>query len=211
MHQKRRENKILEECKLVERMKAGDRSAFDLLYERYCNQLLRMATLILGNQADSEDVVQETFVKCYVNCKDLKDCNGFRSWLFTILTRTAWQYGKKMHQEIPDEEIERKADGSNLESSLDIVIQEEQSQMIYRLIHGLDMKHRTVIVYYYYNQMSTKEIARLCGCLEGTIKSRLFHARKILKEEIMKLEQEDIKKNEKQSQCRRENNPSFVR
>ena len=76
-----------------------------------------MATLILGNQSDSEDVVQETFVKCYLNCHDLKDANGFKSWLYTILTRTAWQYSKKLKREISNEEIEIKLNDINSQSS----------------------------------------------------------------------------------------------
>ena len=200
----------MEEYKIVDRMKAGDRSAFDLLYAQYKNTLLRMATLILGNQADSEDVVQETFVKCYLNCHDLKDSHGFRSWLFTILTRTAWQYGKKHGKEIPDEEIEIKAEHADDKNSLDIYMEHEQSRIIYQMIHDMDIKHRTVIIYYYYNQMSTKQIAKICGCLEGTVKSRLFHARNLLKTELQNLEQEEVS-HEYESKNRRSHRPGFAR
>lgn len=200
----------MEEHKLVERMKAGDRCAFDLLYEQYKNQLLRAAYLILGNQSDSEDVVQETFVKCYLSSGELKDVSVFRSWLYTILTRTAWQYGKKKSKEIPDVEVTAKADPNASPSSLEVIMEAEESKIMYQFIHELDVKHRTVIVYYYYNQLSTKEIAKLCGCLEGTVKSRLFHARKLLKEKWIKSEQEDAR-NENESKSRRKNNPGLVR
>ncbi|MDF2886172.1 MAG: polymerase, sigma-24 subunit, subfamily, partial [Lacrimispora sp.] len=59
----------------------------------------------------------------------------------------------------------------------------------------LDMKYRTVILLYYYNELSTKEIARVTGTMEGTVKSRLFKARKLLKGI---LEAEDILEGEKE-------------
>ena len=73
---------------------------------------------------------------------------------------------------------------------LDIVVHKEQAGELYKAISRLDMKYRTMIVYYYYNQMSTREIAAACNCLEGTVKSRLFTARGQLKKHLMKAEQE---------------------
>ena len=57
-----------------------------------------------------------------------------------------------------------------------------EAREIYRVVKELPVKQRTVIVFYYYNQMSTKEIARVMNCLEGTVKSRLFTARASLKQ-----------------------------
>ena len=179
-----------DETQLVESMKKGDRDAFDRIYERYSNQILRMAYLIVGNRADSEDIMQETFIKCYLHCKELKKNAGFRSWLYQILTRTAWNYGKKGSKEFPDEEIERTAERTDGTSALDVIIHKEQAQEICDAIRKLDIKYRTIVVYYYYNQMSTKEIATACNCLEGTVKSRLFTARGQLKKYLQNAEKE---------------------
>ncbi len=179
-----------DETQLVESMKKGDRDAFDRIYEQYCNQILRMAYLIVGNRADSEDIMQETFIKCYLHCKELKNNAGFRPWLYQILTRTAWNYGKKGSREYPDEEIERTAERTDGTSTLDVIIHKEQSREICEAIRKLDIKYRTMIIYYYYNQMSTKEIATACNCLEGTVKSRLFTARGQLKKYLQQAEQE---------------------
>ncbi|MDO5574109.1 MAG: RNA polymerase sigma factor [bacterium] len=179
-----------DELQLVESMKQGDRDAFDRIYEKYCNQILRMAYLIVGNRADSEDITQETFIKCFLHCRELKNNAGFKAWLYQILTRTAWNYGKKAAREYPDEEIEQTAERTDGVSVLDVVVHKEQADELYKAISRLDMKYRTMIVYYYYNQMSTREIAAACNCLEGTVKSRLFTARGQLKKHLMKAEQE---------------------
>lgn len=178
----------MEEIELVKLLKQGDKIAFDQLYERYKDILMRMAYLICGNLADSEDVVQESFIKCYQCIHQLKQEERFKSWLFQILTRTAWKYCKKRAKEIVDEDkVVEKVDDKEL-SSLDIVLDKERDKKLMELINGLSIKHRTTLVLYYYNELSTKEIAKILGCLEGTVKSRLFTARKLLKKSIIESE-----------------------
>lgn len=190
-------------------MKKGDRNAFDQIYERYQNRILRMAYLIVGNLADSEDIAQETFIKCYLHCSELKDNTGFKSWLFQILTRTAWNYGKKKARELPDDEIEKSLEHSDGITVLDHVLESEQTAEICRAVRTLDIKHRLVIVYYYYNQMATREIAKACSCLEGTVKSRLFTARRLLKN-VLKEKEQEAPYYEKSEQLRQANHTGLV-
>lgn len=184
----------MDEIKLVQKLKAGDKSAFDALYEKYKNTLLRMAYLVSGNMADAEDIVQETFVKCYVHIGELKKPEGFKSWLFQILYRTAYSHGKKRRREIPSEDIDIQADAVSRDTPLDRIIESEVEKAVKDAVWSLGFKHRAVVVMYYYNEMSTKEIAGILACTEGTVKSRLFMARKKLKGI---LEQNGGKSNEK--------------
>lgn len=95
MHQFRKGSKKVEEKELVRKMKDGEKNAFDELYSLYCKPLLRTVYLIVGNRSDAEDIVQETFVKVFLYAKELKKEEGFRTWLYQIATRTAWELGKK--------------------------------------------------------------------------------------------------------------------
>ncbi|MFR5602513.1 MAG: RNA polymerase sigma factor [Lachnospiraceae bacterium] len=169
---------------VVERMREGDEEAFDQLFAWYQNKIFRMAYLISGNYADSEDIVQETFVKCYSNRHQLKDVSGFQSWLYQILTRTAWRYCRKSRREQPVETLFDQELESGELLPLDQVLQSEESMVVRREINRLPLKQRTVVIYYYYNDMTTKEIARVTGCMEGTVKSRLFTARKRLEQAL---------------------------
>lgn len=180
----------MDEIKLVLRLKDGNKDAFDQLYEKYKNILLRMAYLVSGNIADAEDIVQDTFVKCYLHIGELHKPEGFKPWLFQIMYRTAYRQGKKRSREIPDEDIVIKADASSDGiTSLDHVIQTEMEKMINNAVWALDFKHRAVVVMFYYNEMSAKEIAKVLSCTEGTVKSRLFTARKRLKGTLGYLEE----------------------
>ncbi len=171
----------MDEKELVRQLKGGDRDAFDALYEKYKNILLRMAYLVSGQIFDAEDIVQETFVKCFLHISELKKEEGFQSWLFQILYRTAYRQAKKRKREIPDEDIAIRTDATDGVTSLDRIIQTENERLVNQAVQSLDFKHRAVVVLYYYNEMATKEIARILGCTEGTVKSRLFAARKKLR------------------------------
>ena len=183
---------IVEDNLLVQKLKNGDKEAFDSLYEEYKNVALRTAFLIVNNKTDSEDIVQEAFVKAYLHIRELKNEDGFRPWLFQIVTRTAWNMGKKKSKEVPDEDILLKADRLGKKNILDDLIISEQSLLIRDIINKLDIKYRTVVVLYYYNQFSTREIAKITECLEGTVKSRLFGARKMIKNALGTMEQEEF-------------------
>jgi RNA polymerase sigma factor (sigma-70 family) len=171
----------LEEEQLVRRFQNGSTEAFDLLYEKYKNQALRCIYLITNSRYDCEDIVQEAFVKTYLCISELKDASQFKSWFFQILYRTAWRYMKKKAKEMPLEEIEKHIENPKQVSSLDEIMQAETKSLIKQEIEKLDIKHRTVIVLYYYNELSIAQIAKIVGCFEGTVKSRLANARKKLR------------------------------
>ena len=173
----------MEEAELVRKMISGDKDAFAGLMEIYQKQALRAAYLISGNYADSEDIVQETFTSCYINRKQIRDPEAFKGWFYKTLSRTAWRVCRKARREQPAEEVypeEKEAPGGLLSR----VILKEEEQALYREILRLPVKQRTVIILYYYN-----EIAAACGCLEGTVKSRLFHGKARLKEALTKQDQ----------------------
>ena len=76
----------MEDAELVKKMISGDMDAFDRLMEQYQAEALRAAYLISGNHADSEDIVQETFVSCYLNRSQIKNPEAFRSWFYESLS-----------------------------------------------------------------------------------------------------------------------------
>lgn len=171
---------------LVQQLKKGSREAFDLLYEKYKNLVIRTAYLITGSKPDSEDVAQETFVKVYLHISELKNDAGFKPWMMQILVRTAYRSGKKRSREVPDDGIERLSEKESraVLSPLGQMIKREEAEMISRAVAALPVKQKTVVVLYYYNGFSVAEIAKMLDCREGTVKSRLHTARKFLKGEL---------------------------
>ncbi len=168
----------MEEAKLVQKMKKGDKEAFGKIYEIYKEKIYRTACLISSNRTDAEDITQETFIKAYLHCKELKDETLFKYWLFKILNRTAWQMMKKQKREEPDDEIFDRLGSEVICSPVNNIIQKQEQEMLINTIKSLNYNQRITVILYYYNEMSVKEIAKTLGCMEGTVKSRLFAARK---------------------------------
>ncbi|MGN0465548.1 MAG: RNA polymerase sigma factor [Lachnospiraceae bacterium] len=173
---------------LIKLWKAGNELAFNAIYDRYKDIALRTAWLLCKNYADSEDIVQETFVLCHMHIDQLKEGMSFKSWMLKILVRNAWKSVKKAKREIPEEE---KMDsgwnwGVQGKEPLEQTLEQEESLAIGNAINQLSKKHRMIIVLYYYNDLSVREIAKIIGCMEGTVKSRLYFARKQLREILKK-------------------------
>ena len=76
----------MDERTLIRQMKSGNRSSFDRIYELYHVPLFRSAYLICGNREDAEDVLQDTFVTCWLCIGQLRQEESFRYWLFRIMT-----------------------------------------------------------------------------------------------------------------------------
>lgn len=170
----------MDEENIVRRMMDGDLDAFGALMEKYERPALRAAWLISGNAADSEDIVQETFTACYLNRKKLRDPAAFSTWFYRILTRTAWKICRKSRKEQPKEDapLEQEDIGKSV---LESCIMKEEERILWEAVEKLPQKQKVVLILYYYNDMTIREIAKVCGVFEGTVKSRLFHAKEQLK------------------------------
>lgn len=179
------------DVELIRKWKEGDEDAFSAMYERYRQTAMRTAWLLCHNLADSEDIVQETFVQCYFHIQELKDESRFRPWMLKCLVRTGWKLMKKQKREMPEAQMELHLERERyLESTfsgktsgepLEEAIAREFSGELTKAVRRLSEKHRLVIVLYYYDELSVHEIAKITGCLEGTVKSRLHFARRQLK------------------------------
>lgn len=174
------------------------KNAFDELYHRYKNLAIRNAYLITGNQSDAEDVVQEAFVTSYFRIGEPKNQSGYKAWLMQILIRLSYRTAKRRKREQPDEHTEEIREQKELKdvmsneftecgfggqgSPLGQLITREEADRVMAAVNALPAKQRVVIVLYYYDELSVEEIASVAGISTGTVKSRLFNARKNLKQ-----------------------------
>lgn len=183
---------------LVARMKEGDTEAFDQLYHHYAKRLYRTAYLISGNKEDSEDILQETFVTCFIKRSTIQSDEYFEAWLSKVLVRTAWRVlNKKKRTVSVDELMEQEATAGMAEAlfadrrhldPLETVVSSDYRNALFHAVCSLDIKLRTVLILYYYEQRSIKEIAAITGSFEGTVKSRLHTAREKLKRKLLDLD-----------------------
>ena len=163
---------------LVRRLQAGDEGAFDELFALYQKQAVRTAALITGDAALAEDVAQETFVLCLLHINDLREPSRFRPWFFRTLTRSAWKVMQNRLLAIDLRNLPEIAAETETYPSEKAAAYEK----LYRALDGLGRKQRTTVILYYFNDLSIKEIAEATGTMESTVKTRLFAARRRLKQ-----------------------------
>ncbi len=180
----------LEDEDLIERFQQGDIKAFDEIVRRYKDPLLNFIYRFLGNRTESEDIVQETFLRVFRNKHAYRKVAKFSTWIYTIagnLAKTELRKRKKRNlfsisdigyedkdYEISDESLSpEKAVNTNM---YDEIIQKE--------IQNLSPKFREVIILRDIQELSYEEISKIIKIPIGTVKSRVNRARLRLQERL---------------------------
>jgi RNA polymerase sigma-70 factor (ECF subfamily) len=173
----------MDNTNLITRCQLGDVSSFSELYRLYSKKALGTAYLIAGQKSLAEDIVHEAFIQCFKSIKNLKNIETFDIWFYKIVTRTGWSVVRKNKTSLFLEDIEGDASlvSKSSEDSLDNA---ETKYIIYEALGKLSMSLRTVVILHYFNDMAIKDIAKVLGCFEGTVKSRLHNAKKQLKNHL---------------------------
>jgi RNA polymerase sigma factor (sigma-70 family) len=187
---KRRDNLISEQ--LILRIKNKDRDAFKQLFDMYKEKVYRMSFTVLKNKTASEDVLQEVFIQVYLKIRDLKYIGAFEVWLYRITMNCCRKFINKENKlriinvnENYDGYTEMEDDEINTPEN--IMVQQELCTEVMKVIYELPEYQRISVVLFYYNEMSIKEIANIMNCSEGTVKSRLYHGKKYLRNKVDKI------------------------
>lgn len=133
-----------------------------------------LAFSVVRNEADAADVIGEAILRAYRNMDTLKDIKAFRSWILRIVHNTSVDFIRKNSKVIPLDEVEivENNNENNFINSLSLK----------EAINSLNQPYRAVIVLYYYENLSTSQIAKITDTTIVTVKQRLSRARKQLRE-----------------------------
>ena len=141
---------------------------------------IRVAFSVLRNQADAEDVAQEAFAKAHHAFHQLRDRDRFRAWLVRMTWRMALDHLRSGRRRmVRDMAAVPQAFGPTVEEA---AIDHERRAQVWRAVDALPQRYRLVIVLSAMEGHSVRDVAALVGVAEGTVKSRLFKARKLLQE-----------------------------
>ncbi len=148
----------------------------------------------------AEDILQETFLQVYLKINKLSKSEAFESWLYRITVNLCYEaIREKGKKEISYMDEELAIDSSLFMTEInmpeDIALKKELYKLLHDNIFSLRVKHRVVVILHYFNEFSISEIADIMNCSEGTVKSRLFYARKILKEALSEVNNDFISHN----------------
>lgn len=162
---------------LIEKAKKGDRDAFTKLIMDVENDLYKIAKTRITNEADIEDAIQETMIESYKSIKKLREPKKFKKWLITILINKCNRiYRKKSRKDISIDEYD-------LDKFLITYTPREMENDLnfYSLLKQLKYEERIVIILYYMEQYSVKDIKEILHMNENTIRTNLYRARQKIK------------------------------
>jgi len=171
---------------LVERAQAGDKKAFELLVIKYQRKVGRLLSRIIRDQAEVEDVAQESFIKAYRALANFRGDSAFYTWLYRISVNTAKNYLISQGRRAPTstefdvEEAEGFEDASGLRdiATPDAELMSKQiGAIVNKTIDALPEELKTAITLREIDGMSYEEIAQIMECPIGTVRSRIFRAR----------------------------------
>lgn len=140
---------------------------------QYRHQLYIIAYTILGNAADAEDAVCNAILNGYEHLAQLKDSKKFKAWMLTITKNEALKICNKRMEFMGDENIERLLPPSY-----------DSHNELWDIVQSLKDEYRIVIVLFYYNDLSIRDISGVLGISVGTVKSRLSRGKKLLKDAL---------------------------
>jgi RNA polymerase sigma-70 factor (ECF subfamily) len=174
---------------LIERCKSGEEAAFNELFDYIGMDLYRWIYSIVHNADDTDEVLQEVYVRIYRHLKKLKDTSKFQAWIGRLLVNQCntflKQRGRHMSYQL-DEGIESTEEqlplhGTSADSPRESLERKELMAMIVKAIQTLPPKQRLSIQLFEVEGYSIKEVASMLDSTDGAIKFNLHEGRKKLR------------------------------
>ena len=179
---------------LIRLASEGSQQAFEELVRKYRGLIYNLIYRMVGNREETEDLVQETFVKAFRSLKSFNEEFAFSTWLYKIATNhTIDLLRKKRLQLLSLDEPVRTHEGEMSREYPDenfnperAFITSESTNIIFGAIEALPEKYRTIIRLRHKEDKSYEEISQILRIPIGTVKARLFRARELLRKELKK-------------------------
>ena len=170
---------------LVERVKRGERGAFDLLVLKYQHRIANLIARYVQDQSEVLDVTQEAFIKAYRAIPRFRGDSAFYTWLYRIAINTAKnhlaaQARRPQESGIDLTDAEQLAGGTELKEHVTpegLALTEEIQQTVIAAIEALPEDLKVAISLRELEGLSYEDIARVMECPIGTVRSRIFRAR----------------------------------
>jgi len=180
---------------LVARVQKGDKRAFDLLVLKYQHKILAIISRFVKDNAEVQDVAQETFIKAYRALANFRGDSAFYTWIYRIAINTAKNHLVSRGRRPPSSDVEIEdaefySGGEQLKdmgSPENQIMRDQLEEVVYKAIKGLPEDLRTAVTLREMEGLSYEEIAEVMGCPVGTVRSRIFRAREAIDKQMAPL------------------------
>lgn len=165
---------------LIAQAKLGDNHAFEQILILYQRQVLGTAIRLLGNVDDGRDAAQEVFLKLHKYLHNFNEEKDFLPWLYQMTVNSCRDIARKrtkhstLSLDSEKETINNIASSQNIEEEINLV---QEKKIINQALETLSEKEKTVLILRDIEGLETKDVARLLGTAEATIRSQISMAR----------------------------------
>jgi RNA polymerase sigma-70 factor (ECF subfamily) len=165
---------------IVHRCQDGERTTFEELFNMFQPRLKYYIRRLDCQSADVDDTLQDIWLTVFKKIHKLKDAKGFAVWLYRIARNKV--YDEFRHKErfarLPEE------DEIPVSGSAEPTIETNDTEKLHAALNKLKPYHKEVLTLSFIEQMPYQSIADVIGCSIGTVRSRIFYAKKSLREEM---------------------------
>jgi RNA polymerase sigma-70 factor, ECF subfamily len=164
---------------LLNRLANQEQAAIRLLFERHHVKVFRFVLRLVRNEAIVEEITNEVFMEVWRHAKSYQGGSAPMTWILSIAYHRAMSSLRRKREERLDEDHanELADEAPNPEATL---LTEDKSMLLRQCIEALPSEQRVIVDLVYYQELSVSEASEVAGIPEGTVKTRLFNARKRL-------------------------------
>ncbi|SMD33931.1 RNA polymerase sigma-70 factor, ECF subfamily [Reichenbachiella faecimaris] len=178
----------ISDIQLIEKIKTGDMSSFEMLVNRHKNFAFTIADRILQNEEDAEEVAHDAFVKLLTSIDKFKGESKFTTWFYRIVMNMAISRTRK--KKIRTEDIDSSPEGIAEYSSFEEfggLNANDRTFYLNKAVGQLKDEERLLITLYYFDELDMDELVEVTKIDKGNLKVKIFRARKKLAELLRKL------------------------
>jgi RNA polymerase sigma-70 factor, ECF subfamily len=157
----------------------GGQDAYSRLVKRHQDAVAKWMWRFTRDRVILEELVQDVFIEAWTSLSRFKGDSAFRTWLFAIATRVGYRYWRKKAKDIAL--TTEAANRLMIEDGGKQITPSEASEVLYLLMSGLPPRDRLVLTLVYFEEMDTKEIARMIGWTRSMVKVQAYRARSKLR------------------------------
>jgi RNA polymerase sigma-70 factor (ECF subfamily) len=161
---------------LVEKIKDGNRKAFEELVLKYQKEIYFLAYRMVLNKEDAADVVQEIFVQVFRKIHQFHSFSTFKTWLYRVAINQCKNFLRTLKKNRESAPVEDYVVTDPNDSQLDLLLKNEKVDLISETIEKLPKKQKAVLILRTYQELSYKEIAEIVGGSVNSAKVNFYHA-----------------------------------
>ncbi len=182
----KQQNETFDEVEIVKKAKDGDKKAFEVIVKKYQNRVANLIFKIIGDSDIVEDLTQEVFLRVFESLKEYKFSSAPYTWIYRITVNICIDEIRKRQRsrayslfDVLSQNPKAEPSYSPVEKNVE---RSEMREIIEKAMSKLPPEYKTVIILRDFEDLPYEEIAKILKISIGTVKSRIFRARKLLAE-----------------------------